>query len=110
MRRHLLSLAAVVAASTALAALYFVLRLDLGGALPLVEATAVVALLLAGSTALAVALVRRHHRRALRELAGRVEDFRAAPPGGPLTPGTIGDDAEWAPLLAGIGALADAYR
>ena len=114
MRRNLLSLAAVVAGSTALAALYFALRHDPGGALRVVEATAVVALLLAGSTALTVVLTCRRRRRILRELAGRVADFRAAPSGAPLAerlrPEAVGDDPAWGPVLGGVEVLADAYR
>jgi PAS domain S-box-containing protein len=104
MRVHLLTLAAVVVVSTALAALYLVLRFDLAGMSQLVEAAAVVAFLLTGSVALTVALSRRRHRLALRELAARVKEVRAAP--GPAPASRL----EWEPVLATVEALAESYR
>ncbi len=114
MRRDLLSLAAVVVGSTALSVLYFTLRHDLGGTLRMVEAAGVVGFLLAGSTALVVALARLRQRRILHDLSGRITNFLAAPSGGlpgtRLRPPTVRGDPEWAPVLAGVEALADAYR
>jgi PAS domain S-box-containing protein len=112
MRRHLLLLlAAVVAGAAALSALYLGLRHDLAP-LPLAEATAVVALMLTVSAALAAALTDRHYRRTLRDLGACVADFRATPSGGPLAERLrpTGGGPEWAPLLTGVEALADAYR
>jgi PAS domain S-box-containing protein len=110
MRLQLLSLVAVVAVSTALAALYFGLRHDLGGAPRVAEAAAVVAFLLTGSTTLAVVLTRRRHRLALRELARRVKRYQAAPSAESLRLGAVAGGPDWEPALAGVESLADAYR
>jgi len=113
MRRNLLGIATAVLAAAALSVLYLRLRHDLGGTLPLVESAAVVGLLVAGTAALAVALTRRHYRRALRELSDRVAEFRATPSGGQLAkrlrPGAA-KAAEWLPVVAEVEALAEAYR
>jgi PAS domain S-box-containing protein len=110
MRRNLLSIGGAVLGAAALAALYFGLRPDPGGTLRWIERAAVVALLLAGTAALAVALTRRHYRRALSELGERVAELRATAVPLPLAPRPRPAGAEWAPLLAEVEALADSYR
>ncbi|HZT83729.1 MAG TPA: hypothetical protein VFA26_26095, partial [Gemmataceae bacterium] len=110
--RNLLCLTAAVLGAAGLSALYLGLRRGLTDPLPLAEAAAVVALLLAATAALAVVLTRRHYGRTLRELGERLAEFRAAPSGGPLDelrPEPAAGD-EWSPLLGGIDGLAEAYR
>jgi len=114
MRRNLLGIAAPILGSAAVSALYLGLRHDLGDAALLGEAAAVVALLAAGTAALAVALTRRQYRRTLGLLGQRVADFRQAPSASQFLPklssASVPPDAEGAPLLAEVAVLADAYR
>jgi PAS domain S-box-containing protein len=108
MRRNLLGITAAIVGAAALSAAYLGLRHDLGGVPAVVEAAAAVTLLLAGVAALAVALTRRHYRRALHLLGERVAGFREGAVA--ARPDADDGDPEWAPAIAEVESLAGAYR
>src|SRR5689334_6358263 len=108
MRRHLLSIAAIILGAVALSAVYLVLPHISRREPLLAESIVVMALLPRHPAALPAVLTRRYYSQTLRELGQRLADFRAAPTGEAgiqrLEAG-IDPGSDWQPLLAGIEGL-----